>query len=148
MEIPVLAISASATDIPLELGENVRLESFVPFDEVLPYVRALVTHGGPGTVARALRQGIPMLIIPNFGDQLPTGARAAELGLAYHLPKHKATPEAIQSKLKALLQDRVLHNRVKAVSVKLRSTDSSELAANAIEGILHNSQIKTEAIKA
>jgi len=41
------------TDIPSGLGENVRLESFVPFDEVLPYVRAIVTHGGFGTVGRA-----------------------------------------------------------------------------------------------
>ncbi|MBR8838041.1 MAG: glycosyltransferase family 1 protein [Stigonema ocellatum SAG 48.90 = DSM 106950] len=148
MGIPVLATSGSATNIPSGLGENVRLETFVPYDEVLPHVRALVTHGGPGTVGRALRYGIPMLIIPNFGDQLPTGVRAAELGLAYHLPKSKATSKAIQSKLKALLQDHALHDRVKTLSVKLRSMDSKELAANAIEGILQNSQMTRKAIKA
>jgi len=148
MGIPVLATSGSATNIPSGLGENVRLETFVSYDEVFPYIRALVTHGGPGTVGRALRYGIPMLIIPNFGDQLPTGVRAAELGLAYHLPKSKATSKAIQSKLKALLQDHALHERVKALSIKLRSMDSPELAANAIEGILQNSQVARKAIKA
>ncbi|ARV58988.1 hypothetical protein BZZ01_10365 [Nostocales cyanobacterium HT-58-2] len=142
MGIPVLAASGSATDLPSEPGKNVRLEPFVPYDEVFPYVKAVVTHGGPGTVARALRYGVPMLIIPNFGDHVPTGARAAELGLAYCLPKNKATPKAIQSKLKALLKDHALHARVKALSVKLRSMNSSELAADAIEGILPNSMMK------
>ncbi|HCF28043.1 MAG TPA: hypothetical protein DEV81_12765 [Cyanobacteria bacterium UBA11049] len=146
--IPVLATSGSVTDIPSGLGENVRLETFVPHDEVLPYVRAVVTHGGAGMVGRAFSLGTPMLIISNLGDQVSTGARAAELGLAYHLPKNKATPKAIQSKLKALLQDHALHDRVKALSEKLCSMDSPQLGANAIEGILQNSQMAREAIKA
>ncbi len=148
MGIPVLATSGNATDIPSGLGENVRLETFVPFDEVLPYIRAMVTHGGAGSVGRAFRLGVPMLIISDFGDQAATGARAAELGLAYHLPKSKVTPKAVQSKLKALLEDHALHARVKALSETLRSMDSPELAANAIEGILQNSQMTREAIKA
>jgi len=114
----------------------VRLESFVPFDEVLPYVRAIVTHGGFGTVGRAFRLGVPLLI-SEFGDSVATAVEQQNLA-AYHLPKNKATPKAIQSKLKALLQDHALHARVKALSEK-RSMDSPELAANAIEGILQNS---------
>lgn len=141
MGIPILATSASATDIPSGLGENVRLETFVPFDEVLPYVRALVTHGGFGTVGRALRQGVPMLIISSYGDTGTTGRQAAKLGLAYHLPRNKATPEVLRSKLEALLQDHALHARVKALSEKLRSMDSQELAVNAIEGILQSEKI-------
>lgn len=149
MGIPVLATSGSATDIPSGLGENVRLETFVPHNEVLPYVSAIITHGGSGTVGRAFRFGTPMLIIPDLeGDTLSTAIRAAELGLAYHLPRSKATPKAIQAKLKALLQDHALHNRLKALSEKLRSIDSPQLSANAIEGILQNSQITREAIKA
>ncbi len=146
--IPVLATSGSATNIPSGLGENVRLEKFVPFDEVLPYVSAIVTSGGFGTVGRAFRSGTPMLLIPDLeGDTLFTAVRAAELGLAYYLPKNKATPKAIQSKLKALLEDHALHARVKALSEKLSLMDSPELAASAIEGILQNSQMTREAVK-
>ncbi len=149
LEIPVLATSGSPIDhIPPRLGKKVRLETFVPFDEVLPYVRAMVTHGGFGTVGRAFRLGVPMLIISDFGDTKATGKRAAELGLAYHLPKSKATPKAIQANLKALLEDHALHSRVKALSEKLLSMNSPEIAANAIEGILQNSQVTGETIKA
>ncbi len=137
----VLATSGTTGNIPSGLGENVRIESFVPFDEVLPYVRAIVTHGGFGTVGRALKNGVPMLIISGFGDTRYTGKRAAELGLAYHLPINKATPEAIQAKLKALLEDSELHARVKALSEKLRSMNSPELAAKAIESVLQKQTI-------
>jgi MGT family glycosyltransferase len=141
MGIPILATSASATDIPAGLGENVRLETFVPFDEVLPYVRALVTHGGTGSVGRALKYGVPMLIISSYGETVNTGRQAAQLGLAYHLPKNKATPKAIRSTLQALLQDHALHTRVKALSEKMLSIDSQELAAKSIESILHSEKI-------
>ncbi|MBE9181921.1 glycosyltransferase family 1 protein [Oculatella sp. LEGE 06141] len=143
MGFPVLATSGNATDIPSDLGENVRLETFVPFDQVLPYVKAMVTHGGAGSVGRAFRMGVPMLIISDFGDQIATGSRAADLGLAYHLPKNKVTPKAIQSKLNALLQDQALHNRVKALSEQLRSMDSPELGADAIERTLQHSMTRS-----
>ncbi|MBD2726601.1 glycosyltransferase family 1 protein [Nostoc sp. FACHB-892] len=147
--IPILALSGSATDIPSGLGENVRLEKFVPFDEVLPYVSAIVTSGGFGTVGRAFRIGIPMLIIPDLeGDTLFTAIRAEELGLAYHLPKSKTTPKVIQSKLKALLEDHALHARLKDLSLKLRLMNAPELAANAIEDILQNSQTTKKVLRA
>jgi MGT family glycosyltransferase len=145
MGMPVLATSGATTDIPTDLGENVRLEKFVPFDEVLPYISALVTHGGFGTVGRAFRLGVPMLIIPAVGDSEATAVRAAELGLAYYLPKKKATPELIQAKLKALLEDTALHDRVKALAEQLSVMDSPELGANAIESVLQPSQIKPSA---
>ena len=141
MGIPILATSASATDIPSGLGENVRLETFVPFDEVLPYVRALVTHGGTGSVGRALKYGVPMLIISSYGETVNTGHQAAKLGLAYHLPKSKATPKVIRSTLQALLQDYALHARVKALSEKMLSINSQELAVKAVENILQSEKI-------
>ncbi|NJR64998.1 MAG: hypothetical protein HC772_06245 [Leptolyngbyaceae cyanobacterium CRU_2_3] len=146
MEIPVLATSSNRKDVPEKLGENVRLETFVPFDEVLPYVSAIITSGGFGTVGSAFKYGTPILIISDQGgDTLPTALRATELGLAYYLPTNKATPKAIRAKLQALLQDQALHGRVKALSEQLSSINSPELAANAIENLLKNSQTLEEA---
>jgi len=147
MRIPLLATIANDTDIPSGLGDNVRVERFVPHDEVVPYVKAIVTHGGAGMVGRAFRSGIPMLIIPHNGDQIPTAIQAAKLGLAYYLPEKKATAKAIQSKLKALLKDDKLHARLKMLSEKLSSMDSPLLAVKAIEDVLQDSQIKQEEIK-
>jgi MGT family glycosyltransferase len=136
LNVPLLATAAGAADVPEGLGAHVRLESFVPHDQVLPHVSALVTHGGWGITGRALRQGVPMLITPLFGDQPLIGARLAELGLAYHLPKKQATKEAIQKALAALLADTALHERVRALAAKLQALDSPRLSAEALEKLI------------
>jgi MGT family glycosyltransferase len=136
LNVPLLATAAGATDLPKDMGTHVRLESFVPHDQVLPHVSALVTHGGWGITGRALRQGVPMLITPLFGDQPLIGARLAERGLAYHLPKKQATKEALQNALRALLQDTALHERVRAEALKLQALDSGRVAAEALERLV------------
>jgi len=133
MQTPVLATAAAAEEIPSGLGSHVRIESFVPHGEVLPHVSALVTHGGWGAVGRALRHGVPMLVIPIFADQPVNGRRLAELGLAYHLPLKKASPEAIRDALSRLLADQALKARVRATAEQLGELDSPRLAAEALE---------------
>ncbi|MGZ3458580.1 MAG: glycosyltransferase [Archangium sp.] len=136
LNVPLLATAAGASDMPADLGAHVRLETFVPHDQVLPHVSALVTHGGWGITGRALRQGVPMLITPLFGDQPLIGARLAEMGLAYHLPRKQATKEALQKALAALLADTALHQRVRALARKLQALDSPQLAADALEKLV------------
>jgi UDP:flavonoid glycosyltransferase YjiC (YdhE family) len=136
LKVPLLATAVGATDLPENLGEHVRLEPYVPHDQVLPHVAALVAPAGWGITGRALRQGIPMLVTSLPGDQPLIGARLEELGLAYHLPRKRATKESIRNALVALLGDTALRQRVKAVAAKLKEVDSPRLAAEALEKLL------------
>jgi UDP:flavonoid glycosyltransferase YjiC (YdhE family) len=74
-----------------------------------------------------------MLIIPLFLDQ-PLNAELAEAqGLAYHLPFHQATPEAIRERLRSLLEDQTLRARLKQVSEQLRTLRDTPVAIDALE---------------
>ena len=53
----------------------------VPHDWLFPRVSAVVHHGGAGTVAAALRAGVPSVILPFFFDQGFWGRRLAACGL-------------------------------------------------------------------
>ncbi|MBN8233344.1 glycosyltransferase family 1 protein [Corallococcus macrosporus] len=132
MGVPVLATSGDSK-IPEGLGAHVRVERFVPHEQVFPHVAAVITHGGWGTVGRALRHGVPMLIIPLFSDQPLNAHLAHEQGLAYHLPFAQATPEAIRERLQALLSDHALHARLKQVSAELRARRTEAPASDALE---------------
>lgn len=132
MGVPVLA-TAGSTDVPQGLGAHVRVERYVPHEQVFPHVAAVITHGGWGTVGRALRHGVPMLIIPLFSDQPLNAHLAHEQGLAYHLPFAQATPEAIRERLQALLADHALHARLKQVSAELRARQTQAPASDALE---------------
>lgn len=53
-----------------------------PHDWLLPRVAVAVHHGGVGTVAAALRAGVPQVVRPFLGDQSFWAARLHRLGLA------------------------------------------------------------------
>ena len=52
-------------------------ERWVREASVLPYVAAMVSHAGAGSVRTALSAGVPLALAPRFGDQ-PLNARAVE----------------------------------------------------------------------
>jgi MGT family glycosyltransferase len=120
LNVPILGTAASADDIPTGLGPHIRIEQYVPHDAVFPKARALITHGGWGTVGRALTHGLPMLVIPIFGDQFLNGAMVERAGLGRLLPRDKATPEAIQAELRALLADDALRARAQRSAAEVR----------------------------
>jgi MGT family glycosyltransferase len=130
---PILATTAGADDVPQGLGSHVRIERFVPHEQVLPHVSALVTHGGWGALGRALRHGVPMLILPLFADQPLNAMLLEKQGLAYQLSPDRATPEAIRERVQALLEDRLLHSRLKKVSEGLRAMRQDNAAIETLE---------------
>lgn len=79
--LPVKALLTTGPVMPRdELGgipDNVRVEKFVPQAEIMPHTRAVVCHGGSGTLLSTLATGCPVVVIPLFADQ-PANARAAE----------------------------------------------------------------------
>lgn len=55
-------------------------------DWLFPRCRAVITHGGIGTVAAALRAKTPMIVASIFADQPWWGKRVERRGLGIHLP--------------------------------------------------------------
>jgi UDP:flavonoid glycosyltransferase YjiC (YdhE family) len=53
---------------------------------VLPKCRAVVCHGGYGTVMGALRHGLPMVLLPIGADNFLQAARCSRLGAAVTVP--------------------------------------------------------------
>ncbi len=136
MGVPVLATTSANRKVPEGLGPHIRLERFVPHEQVLPQAAALVTHGGLGTVTRALQHGVPMLIIPLFSDQPLNAQLAAARGLAYHLPRESSSPEAIRARLETLLKDELLRARLKQVAEELRQLRARAPALEALEQLV------------
>lgn len=136
LQIPVLATAASARDVPVDLPPHVRVVPFVPHDRVLPHVRAIVTHGGWGTVGRALRHGVPALIVPLFGDQPSIAAQAVRAGLAYSLPRRDATPARLRAAVAALLADTELAARVRRAAGEIAALRADHTAVRALESLV------------
>jgi UDP:flavonoid glycosyltransferase YjiC (YdhE family) len=64
----------------------------------------VITHGGHGTVTRALVQQRPLLVIPHGRDQNENAIRVTERGAGLSLP-NTASQEEIAQALRRLLDD-------------------------------------------
>lgn len=70
--------------------DNVRLESFVPLNALLPSCSLVIHHGGAGTFGTALVHGLPQIIVPDLSWDIPHRGRAlAAQGAAVFLENPK-----------------------------------------------------------
>jgi len=67
---------------PSNVPETVHVLDQVPHGWLLPRTAVAVHHGGVGTVAAALRAGVPQVIRPFLGDQPFWARRVHEIGIA------------------------------------------------------------------
>lgn len=67
---------------PAHVPDGVHVIDEAPHDLVLPRTAVAVHHGGVGTVAAAMRSGVPQVIRPFLGDQPFWARRVHELGIA------------------------------------------------------------------
>lgn len=81
---------------PAALGpqpEHVRVEQFVPQEQVLAEADLVIAHGGSGTLVGSLAHGIPSVLLPMGADQPYNTRRCLELGTALELDPVTFTPE-------------------------------------------------------
>ncbi|WGL17553.1 glycosyltransferase [Microbulbifer bruguierae] len=82
---------------------NVMHVDYVDFETILPKCRAIVHHGGVGTLSQAIKAEIPQLIRPLMYDQPDNAYRVVRLGLGLSVSK-----EYYQGKYVAKLLNKII----------------------------------------
>jgi MGT family glycosyltransferase len=88
----------------LNAAPNVTVLPHAPHREVLRHADAVVTHGGHGTVVKALAAGVPMVLLPHGRDQGDTAVRVTARGAGIAL-KRTAQPAAIAAAVTEVLRN-------------------------------------------
>ncbi|PAV88647.1 hypothetical protein WR25_26218 [Diploscapter pachys] len=83
--------------------DNVHLSNWLPQNDILgdPRISLFITHGGAGSVFESAMNGVPVLTIPMFGDQMRNAkiVERHEFGLEYFkldIPKSDKLVEAVK----------------------------------------------------
>ncbi len=109
--LPVRVLVTLGGAIPatsLRAPANAVLVYSAPHDELMWDAAIVVTHGGHGTVLRALRHHRPMLIIPHGRDQADNAVRVTERGAGLDLAANAGTAQ-IHAALSRLLDEPAFH---------------------------------------
>lgn len=109
----------------------------VPHELLLPRVRAAVHHGGAGTVAGAVRAGVPQVVCPYVADQPFWAHRMQALGVAPDpLPQRALTADALIERLGTVLTEPSYAARAAALGVRVRAEDGRAEAVKLIERVV------------
>jgi len=123
---------------PAELGpvsSNVRVEQWVPQQDVMPHAAAMVCHGGSGTVTMGLAAGVPMAVLPLFADQPWNAERVAALGAGIALAGEPGA-EAIRNAVGRLLADSGYRGSARRVAVQMRALPPVDAAVGVVRELL------------
>jgi len=97
---------------------NVQVAESVPHGAVFPHVDLVISHGGHGTIIRALAAGVPVMVVPISRDQPDNAARVVFHGVGTKVSK-RSSPAKLATAVRRALDDRVLHGNTAAMAERL-----------------------------
>ncbi|MCB9136074.1 MAG: glycosyltransferase family 1 protein [Anaerolineales bacterium] len=118
--------------LPAKLPAGFLHVEWVQLGRLLPFATGLVNHGGIGTMAQALKAGIPQLIVPFAHDQPDNANRLKALGIADRLDPGKFTTGRAVEKLQGLT-DPVVRARCAGYAEKVDFEASLKVACQVID---------------
>jgi UDP:flavonoid glycosyltransferase YjiC (YdhE family) len=110
------------------LPKNVRVARYIPHSLLLSRCDAIITHAGAGTLIASIGAGLPMVMVPLFGDQLPNAERAADAGAGIVLDQASLTPTSLRNATRAILSDPQYRRAVGALRDEMDGLPSHEQA--------------------
>ncbi len=114
--------------------ENVTVVQSAPHARVLEHASAVISHGGHGTVIKALAAGVPALAMPLGRDQPDNAARLRHSGAGLDL-KPSAEPAAIADAVAELLRDERYAAAARRIAAVIREETATDLAVAELESV-------------
>lgn len=114
------------------LPDSVAIAPFVPQLRVLERAAVFVTHGGMNSATEAQYFGVPMVVLPQRGDQYLVGARVAELGAGVALAPPDVSAGALRARVAAVLAEAPFREAAARLRAAMREAGGPRRAAAAI----------------
>jgi UDP:flavonoid glycosyltransferase YjiC (YdhE family) len=118
---------------PIEVPGNAVLVDWLSYSQTMPAASLVVSHGGHGTVCRALAAGTPVLVSPFIGDMSETAMRVSWAGAGLSLPWRLCRPAPLRWAVRRLLAEPSFAARAAELAAWAREHDGAERGAELVE---------------
>ncbi|MBV1690183.1 glycosyltransferase [Novosphingobium sp. G106] len=137
-----LLVTLGDTIAPGELTptENCRLVSSAPHNAVMPEAVLVVTHGGHGTVTRALMHGKPLVVVPHGRDQADNAVRVTTRGAGLMVPAD-SDAQAFGSAIAAVLTDAAYTAAAQALGARVAEETRGSPVVDELEALVRQSRM-------
>ena len=113
---------------------NVTVVTAAPHSAILRRASAVVTHGGHGTVVRALAAGVPMVVLPHGRDQADNARRITSRGAGIAL-RRSAKPTKIATAVQRLLDTPGYRTAAEHLGEAIRRDAASDTLVRELEDL-------------
>ena len=118
---------------PLPQPGNAVLVPWLSYAKSMPACDLVVTHGGHGTLVRALTEGCAVVVCPAAGDMGENAARADWAGVGVRLPNRLLTSGTLRLAVRRALADDTRRARARAIREWSQRHDGAAAAAGEVE---------------
>jgi UDP:flavonoid glycosyltransferase YjiC (YdhE family) len=118
---------------PIDVPANAVLVEWLSYSQLMPAASLVISHGGHGTVARALGAGTPVLTCPIIGDMSETAMRVAWAGCGLSLPWRLCRPAPLRWTVRRMLGDDTFARRAGELAAWAKENDGAERGAELVE---------------
>jgi UDP:flavonoid glycosyltransferase YjiC (YdhE family) len=123
----------AATQALASLDLTGLMDHDTPHAELFPRSEAVITHGGWGSVSRAMMLGLPLVLVPFHGDQPYIAARCADLGVGIvAAPAETVTAAELRDAIGAVLEEPSYRKAAAELAVELREAEPLATASSMI----------------
>ncbi|XP_001510659.3 UDP-glucuronosyltransferase 1A1-like isoform X4 [Ornithorhynchus anatinus] len=125
---------------PANLAKNTKLVKWLPQNDLLahPKTRAFITHAGSHGIYEGICNGVPMVLLPLFGDQMDNAKRVESRGAGVILNVLEMTSEDLSNALKTVITDKSYKENIMRLSAlhKDRPVEPLDLAVHWVEFVM------------
>ncbi|XP_048200448.1 UDP-glucuronosyltransferase 1A7 isoform X6 [Perognathus longimembris pacificus] len=127
---------------PSNLANNTILVKWLPQNDLLghPKTRAFITHSGSHGIYEGICNGVPMVMMPLFGDQMDNAKRMETRGAGVTLNVLEMTSDDLANALKAVINDKSYKENIMRLSSlhKDRPIEPLDLAVFWVEFVMRH----------
>jgi MGT family glycosyltransferase len=119
----------------VRVPDNVHVVESVPHGAVLPHVQLVISHGGHGTVVRALAAGVPVMVVPISRDQPDNAARVVHHGAGLKMSKRSSSNKFAEA-IRRSLVDGEMRARAADLATRMSPDIGAPKAIEALEALV------------
>ena len=118
---------------PLVAPANAVLAPWLSYARSMAAADVVITHGGHGTLARALACGCAVVVCPAGGDMAENAARLDWAGLGVRVPPRLLGPRTLRLAVQRALGDQGMRARARAAAAWIAANDGARAATLELE---------------
>jgi UDP:flavonoid glycosyltransferase YjiC (YdhE family) len=116
--------------------QNIIIEDFIPFDDVLPYTDVYVSNGGYGGVLMSIGNGVPMVVGGVHEGKNEINARVGYFNLGINLKTEKPTTIQVKEAVKKVLASDLYRRNVSRLQEEFKRYRAEEICAKQVARLL------------